>query len=264
MVKQDSTLTVFVYDGTFDGLLTAVFDAYFRKTFPEMLLKEGDTMPLFYDNLFTVVTDEEKAGRVWRGLQKKLSSSALGCLTQSWLSELPHIGILLFRYMRKAIDAPCSIETNFADADVLELVQIWKKVDWERVRLLQFVRFQKAIDGTFFAAFEPTFNALPLTIPHFKDRFSDQKWLIYDMKRRYGYYYDLQQVITVYFDEESHLSHLITGLLDESLMDKDEKLFQQLWKTYFKSIAIKERLNPRKHKQDMPVRYWKYLTEKQR
>ncbi|WP_240054607.1 DUF4130 domain-containing protein, partial [Bacteroides uniformis] len=23
------------------------------------------------------------------------------------------------------------------------------------------------------------------------------------------------------------------------------------------------RLNPRKHKQDMPVRYWKYLTEKQ-
>ena len=40
--------------------------------------------------------------------------------------------------------------------------------------------------------------------------------------------------------------------------------FQQLWKTYFKSTTIKERLNPRKHKQDMPVRYWKYLTEKQK
>ena len=53
------------------------------------------------------------------------------------------------------------------------------------------------------------------------------------------------------------------GRLDEELMDKDERLFQQLWKTYFKAICIKERWNPRKHRQDMPVRYWKYLTEKQ-
>ena len=56
----------------------------------------------------------------------------------------------------------------------------------------------------------------------------------------------------------------VTFVLDESLMDKDEKLFQQLWKTYFKAICIKERMNPRKHRQDMPVRYWKYLTEKQK
>ena len=112
-------MNVYLYDKTFDGLLTAVFDAYFRKTFPDALLSEGDALPLFCDDLHTVVTDEEKAARVWRGLQKKVSSSALGCLTQSWLSELPEVGILIFRYIRKAIDAPRSIETNFADQDVL-------------------------------------------------------------------------------------------------------------------------------------------------
>ena len=26
---------------------------------------------------------------------------------------------------------------------------------------------------------------------------------------------------------------------------------------------FKERLNPRKHRKDMPVRYWAYMTEKQ-
>ena len=119
--------SVYIYDKTFDGLLTAVFDAYFRKTFPDALLSEGDALPLFCDELHTVVTDEEKAGRVWRGLQKKVSSSALGCLTQSWLSELPEVGMLIFRYIRKAIDAPRSIETNFGDPDVLQLAQIWKK-----------------------------------------------------------------------------------------------------------------------------------------
>ena len=256
-------MNVYIYDKTFDGLLTAVFDAYFRKTFPDALLSEGDALPLFYDELHTVVTDEEKAARVWRGLQKKVSVSALGCLTQSWLSELPEVGMLIFRYIRKAIDAPRSIETNFGDPDVLRLAQIWKKVDGERVHLMQFVRFQKAADGTYFAAVEPEKNVLPLITGHFKDRFADQCWLIYDIKRAYGYYYDLKEVRNVVFGEDSREGHLVTGILDESLMDKDEKLFQQLWKTYFKAICIKERLNPRKHRQDMPVRYWKYLTEKQ-
>lgn len=257
-------MIVFIYDKTFEGLLTAVFDAYFRKTFPDMLLSEGDVLPLFYDESFTVVTDEEKAARVWKGLQKKLSAPALSSLTWCWLSELPEVGLLLFRYIRKAIDSPRSIETNFADPDVLELAKIWKRVDRERHRMLQFVRFQKAEDGTFFAAFEPDHNALPLTIEHFRDRFADQKWLIYDMKRRYGFYYDLHTVEEVTFADDEKAAHLVTGMLNESLMDKDEKLLQQLWKVYFKSIAIKERLNPRKHKQDMPVRYWKYMTEKQK
>lgn len=101
-------MNVYLYDKTFDGLLTAVFDAYFRKTFPDALLSEGDALPLFCDDLHTVVTDEEKAARVWRGLQNKVSSSALGCLTQSWLSELPEVGILISvisarRLMRRAL-----------------------------------------------------------------------------------------------------------------------------------------------------------------
>ena len=64
--------------------------------------------------------------------------------------------------------------------------------------------------------------------------------------------------------EDPRQAHLVTGMLNETLMDNDEKLFQKLWKTYFKSICIKERWNPRKHRQDMPVRYWKYLTEAQK
>lgn len=256
-------MNIFIFDNTFEGLLTSVFEAYSRRTFPDALFQEGEPLPLFYDEAFTVITEEEKAKRVWRGLQKKLSSGALSCLAQCWLAEEPETPILLFRYIRKAIDAPQSIETNFADPDVLEFSRMWKRVDWERLRMLQFIRFQKAADGTFFAAVEPEKNALPLAIDHFKDRFADQRWLIYDIRRAYGYYYDLKEVRQVTFDEDSREGHLVTGMLDESLMDKDEKLFQQLWKTYFKAICIKERWNPRKHKQDMPVRYWKHMTEKQ-
>ena len=256
-------MLIFRYDKTFEGLLTAIFDAYSIKRFPDVLLAEEETPPLFYDEIITVITDEGRSNRVWKGLQKKLSASALTSLTTCWLSELPEIDLVLFRYIHKAIDAPRSIELNFGDPDVLELSKVWKKVNNERLRVMQFLRFQKAADGTFFAAVEPEKNALPLAIDHFKDRFADQPWLIYDIKRAYGFYYDLKEVRQVTFEEGSREGHLVTGMLDESLMDKDEKLFQQLWKTYFKAICIKERLNPRKHKQDMPVRYWKHMTEKQ-
>ncbi|WP_321518542.1 TIGR03915 family putative DNA repair protein [uncultured Bacteroides sp.] len=255
-------MTAFIYDKTFEGLLTVVFDAYFRKTFPDALLAEGEPLPLFCDETLNICTDSEKAGRVWKGLQKKLSATALSFLTVSWLSELSDIDLLLFRYIRKTIDAPQSIELNFGDPDVLEVTKICRKVSKEIERVLQFLRFQKATDGTFFAAIEPMYNVLSLVVNHFQDRFADQKWLIYDLKREYGYYYDLSTVTEVSFEDKE--SHLLSGILSDDLMAQDEKLFQQLWKEYFKSITIKERINPKLHKQNLPVRFWKYLTEKQK
>lgn len=70
-------MTIFIFDNTFEGLLTSVFEAYSRRTFPDALLPEGEPLPLFHEEVFTVITEEEKAKRVWRGLQKKLSSGAL-------------------------------------------------------------------------------------------------------------------------------------------------------------------------------------------
>ncbi|MEI3155333.1 MAG: TIGR03915 family putative DNA repair protein [Odoribacter sp.] len=253
-------MIIFTYDKTFEGLLTCIFEAYYRKLFPDILLPEQSPLPLFYDSLTRIFTDGIHSSRVWKGLEKKLSPAGLSVITNCWLSEFPESDILLFRYIRKALDAPFSIELNFGDPDVLQATQISKKVNNERHRIIQFTRFQKAIDGTYFAAMEPLYNALPLTLPYFKDRFADQKWIIYDIKRAYGYYYDLHEVTEICFTNQEQ--HLTTGKLDSSLMAKDEPLFQQLWKTYFKSIGIKERINPKLHRQHLPVRFWKYLTEK--
>lgn len=246
---------------TFQGLLTALFEAYDRKSFPDALLPENTPLPLFYKEVIPVFTDEKKSDRVWKGLQKKLSRAGLSVITLAWLSEIEGVDFLLFRYMRKAIDAPHSIELNFGDPDILKASQIAKKVSQERHRLAQFVRFQKTADGIFFGALEPLYNVLPIAISHFKDRFADQKWVLYDLKRAYGYYYDLDTVTEVRFQDKP--THLSTGKLNEELMDKEEKMFQKLWKAYFKSISIKERANPKLHRQNLPTRFWKYLTEKQ-
>lgn len=255
-------MTIYIFDRTLDGLLTAVFDAYARRSFPDILQGEDAPLPLFHDEVHTVITDDEKAARVWKAVQKKLSSEAVSCLAVSYLSELPELDMHLFRYICKTVNSPQSIECNFADEDVLFVVNTCRKVRYERLRMMQFIRFQKAADGTYFGIMEPLYNVLPLAVGHFRDRFADQPFLIYDKRRHYGYYYDCRELTHVTLDDE-HLPHFVTGKLDEALLDKNEKLFQDLWRTYFKAICIRERLNPRKQKKDMPVRYWKYLTEKQ-
>jgi probable DNA metabolism protein len=252
-------MIVFRYDKTFEGLLTAIFDAYSRKSFPERLLGEDELLPLFAGEVYTVVSSPEKSVRVWNALEKKLTKGVCGMLMHVWLSELPASDELLFRYMRKAFDAPSSIATNFADDDVLQVKKIAQKVGREREHILQFVRFQKAADDIYFAPVSPIYNVLPLTMNYFTDRFADQQWLIYDLKRRYGYYYDLKTALEVTLENDEYL---LSGKLDEAMMAEDEKLFQQMWKEYTRALTIQERLNPKLQRQHMPRRFWKYMPEK--
>jgi probable DNA metabolism protein len=257
-------MTVYVFDGTMDGLLTAVFDAYALKEQPEELLKSGDALPLFCDHTYQVTTDEEKAQRVWTGLEKKLEREALKLISVSWLSELPELSTPLFHYIYKVFQQG-DISRNFADPDVLSVTNIARKVLHEQLRMKQFIRFQKAKDGTYLAVVSPDHNVLPIITDHFSDRFNDQPWLIYDAHRHYGFYYDGHAApIRITFENEFAVPFsLENGKLNEDILSSDDQLLQNLWRTYFKAICIKERMNPRKQLKDMPRRYWKYMTEKQ-
>ena len=256
-------MMVYIFDGTMDGLLTAVFDAFALHEQPETLLTEGEALPLFCERTQTVHTDEEKARRVWTGLEKKLSREAMKLISVSWLSELKELNGHLFRYICKVFTAAKGIERHFADPDVLAVTNIARKVLHEQLRMKQFIRFQKAKDGTYLGVVSPDHNVLPLIIDHFQDRFNDQPWLIYDAKRHYGFNYDGKTVIRITFEDEAAVPfNLANGKLDESVLSSDDQLLQDLWRTYFKAICIRERMNPRKQLNDMPRRYWKYMTEK--
>ena len=256
-------MTVYTFDGTMDGLLTAVFDAFSLKDQPEELLAEGDALPLFCDHTYQVSTDEEKARRVWAGLEKKLSREAMKLISVSWLSELRELNNPLFSYICKVFRQG-DISRNFADQDVLSVTNIARRVLHEQLRMKQFIRFQKAKDGTYLAVIAPDHNVLPIITDHFQDRFNDQPWLIYDAKRHYGYFYDgSNDAIRITFENETALPFdLGNGKLNDDVISSDDQLLQDLWRTSFKAICIKERMNPRKQLNDMPRRYWKYMTEK--
>ena len=249
----------FIYDNTFDGLLTAVFDAYNRKEFPDRIVDSNHSIPLFTET-HTVTSDTEKSNRVLKGLKKKTSKSALNMLFICYLSEIEDIEMTLFRYIQKALSSPISIEMNFADDDVLILSKIYKKVMNETTHIKQFVRFQKTADGMYFAVMNPIYNVLPLCSDFFKDRYADQQWILYDSKRNYGLFYDLEKTEIIHFENSNFA--LQTGQLIPESMDEQELAFQNLWKDYLKAVTIQERKNLRLQHQFMPKRFWKYLIEK--
>lgn len=257
---NESPALYFRYDNTFEGLLTAVFDAFHRKQFPQKMTGSPADIPLFTE-IHEVITDGEKAERVLKGLQSKLSRSALQMLSVCFLSGSDEVSTHIFHYICKNFRAAKSIELNFADPDVLQLSKVYKKVQRESEKMRQFVRFQKTADGIFFACIEPLYDVLPLVAEFFEDRFADQQWLIYDARREYGLYYNLEKTEVVHFD--NLLVSPDTGQLSPEQMDDHEKDFQNLWRQYFKSAAIKERINLKLQRQHMPRRFWKYLTEKQ-
>ena len=257
-------MMTYIFDSTLDGLLTAVFDSFALHQQPQ-LLAEGEQLPLFADEPHRVVTDEEKAARVWKGLEKHLSREALRIISISWMSEERALNQPLFNYICKVFLTGKDISHNASDPDVLAVRNTCRRVLHEEQRMKQFIRFQKAKDGTYLAVVSPDHNVLPLITGHFQDRFNDQSWLIYDARRHYGYYYcpPSENPVRITFEDEAAVPFSLTnGKLDADVLSTDDQLFQDLWRTYFKAICIRERINPKKQLNDMPRRYWRYMTEK--
>jgi probable DNA metabolism protein len=252
----------YTYDGSFEGLLTVVFEAYERKAWPSAIEAEQLAQPSMFGETIRVVTDEEKASRVWRGLKKRLSATASESLYYTFLWEQNGFERLIFDYARLVFDSPESIEGNYTAPCVLQVQQIQKQVHREKHRMEAFVRFQKTADGLFYASITPDFNVLPLIVRHFEKRYADQRWAIYDASRRYGAYFDLQYTAFVQLENPS-LTPKQRGTLAPDQYDENETRYQMLWQVYFDNVNIPERKNPKLHLRHVPKRYWKYLSEKQ-
>lgn len=255
-------MILFNYDKTLDGLLSCVFFAYETKKFPHLIVSDVDQKPFFIDEEYYINTEKEKSQRVWKALEKKLSKFAQNMMLSVWLSELPEVDMLLFRYICKNIDYPKGMEMNFGDEDVLRVKELALKVASDARKLIQFVRFQETSDGIYFAPVAPRYNVLTLIVKHFKSRYANQEWIIYDTNRNVGIYYDTNVVTEVSFSQKD-LTQLNLGILTQEKVSEDEVLFQKMWREYFKSITIKERINLKLQRRHMPQRYWKYLTEMQ-
>ena len=249
-----------IYDGTFDGFLSSVFYTFEHKIDQANIRNEFSAQHGLFSDNETIMTEETKANRVWKGLKSKLSSHGTHQLYYAFLSEQSGIENILLDYFKYAFSHDGHVDEDYSHPSVLKIAQIAKMVGREKHRMEAFVRFRLTKDDIYFANIEPDFNVLPLIQKHFKRRYADQKWVIYDIKRHYGLYYDLDNVDIINMDFPAGFDFTKT---DSDYFAEQEFEFQKLWQDYFKSTNIESRKNMKLHIRHVPKRYWKYLSEKQ-
>ena len=255
-------MVTYVFNGSFEGLLTAIFEFYERKPVQVQLVWDKYHQPSMLEECLELVKDDAKAKRVWEGLKKKLGPKWLQTFYKVHLAEDPQTFQDMFNFARYVFDSPQGAAANFGNAHVMALSKMERKISRERHRMKAFIRFQKTADGIYYCPIEPDFNVLPLVAKFFKDRYADQQWIIYDVKRRYGLYYDLNTVQEITYEFVANVDTRKVQLPAE-LADEKEELASILWKDYFNSTNIPARKNMKLHIQHVPKRYWKYLNEKE-
>lgn len=251
--------TTVIYDGTFDGLLTAIFEIFeYKLDVSQIVSQQAYAVQDFFAEEHTVNSNDVKSERVRKRIKSNLGTGGLSDLLRVFLSEVADRERLIYFAVAQSVKHPQqNILENYALSEILQISKIVKSVRRETHRMNAFIRFEKLKDGSFFAKIEPDFNVLPLISHHFKQRYLDQKWMIYDLKRGYGILWDLQEL-------NSFLPENALGMhQSEQFHHEEEQYFQQMWQRYFIKTGIESRRNPKLHIQHVPKRYWKYLTEKQ-
>tara|TARA_R110002050_G_scaffold56512_1_gene126997 strand:- start:94226 stop:94888 length:663 start_codon:yes stop_codon:yes gene_type:complete len=187
---------ILIYDGSFNGYLTAIFLAFEEKIHVVDIQKSS----LLQNGLFTdaknITTQLDKAERVWNGIQNK-SHIAIKNVYFSFLSEQKGIELLLYRFIRKLFFPNEMISLNFSDNNETRIYQLAKAVGKEKYSVETFTKLEVTKDGVYLGNIAPEFDVLPLISKHFCSRFQNQKWIIYGMNRKYGLYYDSSRLTKI-------------------------------------------------------------------
>lgn len=244
-------MVVYVYDGTFNGLLSAIYDSYHNKPVPEAMSCKENLQFNLLDSYEYVIHDPVKANKVYCSIYERISEDALRNAYNVFLSEVPDCGTLIYDYLKFGWKVGCKVDQYLTDDRVFKVHEISRRVGYETHKMLGFVRFKLLEGNMYYAPLRPDNNVVELLAPHFVDRLADQKWIIHDVRRNIAALYNKKD-------------WLVTDFTDEDIPAAacDEYGYQRLWKEFFNTVAIAGRENQKLQRQFMPRRYWRYLTEK--
>ena len=252
MKMRKSDFMVYLFDGSFEGLLTCVFEAYASKELDVSIRDKKTYVPSFLDEVKEIETDMSKFERVYSSIPGKISLQAREIIYRAWLSEDENAPDLIFYFLKTGYKIGCRVTDYLQDQKISRIIDLDRKVGREAHRFLGLLRFREVSEGVFYADYEPDYNITVLIAPHFTRRLSMQPFIIHDKKRNISAVFDGNELV---------LTDKVPLIGDEKTISEDE--YAALWKAFFKSIAIEERRNPRAQMQFMPKKYWKNLTEMQ-
>lgn len=231
---------IYIYDDSFNSFLKLLNYLFKFKIIPYDIKSNSRYQKNLIDNSIYLKLENSKIS-----LPVKIKN----IIWYSFLSEKDNIEIKIYEFIKYYFKYGDSV-IYYKNIDVInEVINTCNYVKHEAHKLKGFLRFKK-MDKFYYAEFEPTNNVISILSYHFKKRLSNEYWVINDKKRGIYAIYDMNDV--KYIKENDIIK------LD---LNKKSDNYEDLWKTFFNTISIKERENLKVQMNFMPKKYWSDMLE---
>ena len=244
----------YVHDGTTEGLLSAIFQAYALHEQPEDFSSEAGLQPRLGQSVRCIETDAALASRVKAGIVRKAGRDAWDAVLHASLSDDPSAGVAVYRFVRYVMARPAAANVglvrNMAHPIAGPVACLDRSVMNERHLMMQFLRFEHFENGIWFAKCNPKANVVPLLMDWFAGRFNTERFVVYD---------EVHQVAGIYDGAGWYLAQTDEVHLPEHA--SDEAAMQAAWKGFYDVVSISARYHPELRRQFMPKRLWRNIVE---
>ena len=238
---------LYIFDGTQTGFLTAFVRAF---SDADAVLSSKKIQLLLGQEPCFIDADAHVAQKAAERLTS-FDRHALNDLDRLLRSGMEDNEQIAFRYFRFLARLKRPVGKRLAEPDVFAALECMKKVGWEIHKLHGFVRFMETESGAVYAPISPDKDICDLRVPHFRARLPEYPFVIHDVARAKAAVYDGKNTFVAPLPQA------------DVLLSANEQGWQSLWKNYYHSVNIPSRERLKQMRGYMPVRYWKFLPEKQ-
>ena len=239
---------ILIYDGTFEGFLSLVYEVYYKKLKPIKIYK---TLPneMIFEEILEINTSKDNAIKVLTAIKTKFPKELIQRILNIFMCDSKEFEMALLEYIIIGfkdfkqlynINNSCVFYLNSLEKELFRLVH----------KMYAFIRFEELEDGTLYGKIESKFNVVYFLGKHFLKRFNNQNFIIHDLDRKLAF---------VKIDEEFSIQEV--AYFDEPTFSSNEEKFQKLWKSFFKGVTIKERINLKLQQNLVPLVYRTYMSE---
>lgn len=250
---------VLLYDGSLDGMFTAVYEGFviknnrYKDRYSDQISIENihTYEQQFFREYITVETDSEKARKTADSIVRKIGYAAYDVAMGVACNYREDAGEVLFGYLVRGFRIGKGVVDMLTDTYVERAFELSRKTHNEAHLFLEFVRFAD-VRGRLYAKIEPKCNILHMICAHFADRFPAENWIIYDAVHHIA---SVHPAYSQWFltDDVDADFHRIEAMAEDEYVD--------LWKLFVDAIAIEQRKNERCQNNHLPKWYRKNMTE---
>lgn len=256
--------TVYVCTDSVTGIFSAVYDAWKEQKEEDGcgIALKGFEQPELFSDYVEVEETEEKAVAVEKMIRKHMGILAYHDIYQAALSADAGKGDAVLGTMlaAKKLKDSKKIMEHLSHPKVEKVFELSRRVGNESHFLVEFIRFRELKSGILYAPITPKCHVLTCVAPHFADRLPLENWMIHDKTHRAFAVHEARKkwvlVQEAYGEGQG-------GEFEEKFkqMSDKEMEYERLFKSFCKTIAIKERENPVCQRGHLPLWYRPNMVE---